>query len=117
MRAKTFGNEMRKIRESKGITLRQLSKKIDCSPTYISDIELGHRKPPTHEMINRICKELSVTTDVLHSLKIVESGELRLSVDNLDTLAITLAACIASRWNSMSYDETKRIISLLSEDK
>lgn len=37
------GKEMRKIRERVGIGLRAMAERIDVSPAYLSDLELGRR--------------------------------------------------------------------------
>ncbi len=38
---KKFGNHLRKLRESKGLSLRELELRGDLSRQYISDIETG----------------------------------------------------------------------------
>lgn len=40
---KQIGKMMRKAREEKGISLRELARRIDCSPMFLSDMEKGNR--------------------------------------------------------------------------
>jgi len=38
------GQQVRELREQKGLTLRAVAIKAEMSPTYLSDLELGRRK-------------------------------------------------------------------------
>lgn len=40
---KVFGATVRAARKAKGWTLRELSRRADCSPAFVSDIERGNR--------------------------------------------------------------------------
>lgn len=41
----SFGTELRKVREGKGLGLREAARRMRISPQFLSDIELGHRLP------------------------------------------------------------------------
>lgn len=41
-----FGATVRTIRESNGISLRELARRLGWSAAYVSDIERGRRSPP-----------------------------------------------------------------------
>lgn len=41
-----FGNELRRVRESRKESLRALARRLKISPTYLSDIERGKRNAP-----------------------------------------------------------------------
>ncbi|MDE7197281.1 MAG: helix-turn-helix transcriptional regulator [Lachnospiraceae bacterium] len=45
---------MRLIREQQGISIRELARKVNKTPTYISDIERGNNKPPEKELMQKI---------------------------------------------------------------
>ena len=53
-----FGQYLRSVRQAKKISIRQLSKAVSNTPTYISDIEKGNNKPPERELLDRIIAEL-----------------------------------------------------------
>ncbi|MEE0180777.1 MAG: helix-turn-helix transcriptional regulator [Anaerovoracaceae bacterium] len=53
-----FGQYLRSVRQAKKISIRQLSKAVSKTPTYISDIEKGNNKPPEKELLDRIIAEL-----------------------------------------------------------
>lgn len=55
-----FGNYLRTIRQAKGISIRQLAKEVHKTPTYLSDIENGHNKPPEKELLVIIIQKLNL---------------------------------------------------------
>lgn len=55
-----FGNYLRTVRQEKGISIRQLAKDVHITPTYLSDIENGHNKPPEKELLEFIIKKLNL---------------------------------------------------------
>ncbi len=55
-----FGDYLRAVRQAKGISIRQLAKEVHKTPTYLSDIENGHNKPPEKELLEIIIKKLNL---------------------------------------------------------
>lgn len=55
-----LGMYLRELREQADVSLRELAKKIGCSPAFLSDVELG-RRFPTDEMFERIANSLGTT--------------------------------------------------------
>jgi len=55
---------MRELREQKDVSLRELAKKLEVSPAFLSDIELG-RRYPSDEVLVRIARELSTSVESL----------------------------------------------------
>lgn len=55
-----FGNYLRTVRQAKGISIRQLAKEVHKTPTYLSDIENGHNKPPEKELLAIIIQKLNL---------------------------------------------------------
>ncbi|MCA0312687.1 MAG: helix-turn-helix domain-containing protein [Candidatus Melainabacteria bacterium] len=64
---KTLGQKIRELRELKGLSLREMSKKLEVSAAFLSDIELG-RRFPSEEVLKKICKILQVKFDELKDL-------------------------------------------------
>ena len=70
----TFGKTVKKLRQGKGISLRdfaRLIKKIDglaISPSYLCDIEQERRKPPEHFVVSQMASALNVSEDYLLGL-------------------------------------------------
>lgn len=46
----SFGEYVRKKRESLGKTMRVFANEVGISPAYLSDIEKGHRNPPESKL-------------------------------------------------------------------
>ena len=42
---KTFGEQIRELREKKDLSVRELAKRIKVTPPFLSDVELGRRHP------------------------------------------------------------------------
>ena len=61
---KEIGTRIRKQRELLGYTREQLSEKINVSPKFCSDIELG-TKGMSMETLCKLSKELSLSTDYI----------------------------------------------------
>jgi transcriptional regulator with XRE-family HTH domain len=62
------GEAIRVIREGKGVSLRALAAKAECSPSYLSRIERGQRGSRyigDRELLARIAEHLGVTVAAL----------------------------------------------------
>lgn len=57
---KTLGQYIREERDRKDVSLREFAKKIDCSPAFLSDIELGRRNP-SEDVFIKIAQSLNVS--------------------------------------------------------
>ncbi len=57
-----YGDELRFLRESAGVSLRALASHLKWTPTYLSDVERGRRKPfdlrTTKKILERIKGQL-----------------------------------------------------------
>lgn len=60
-----FGHTLRMLRTTAGISLRTLAKKVDVSPAYLSQVELGKLPPPTFERITRIAETIGIPVSLL----------------------------------------------------
>ncbi len=60
-----FGHTLRMLRTTAGISLRTLAKKIDVSPAYLSQVELGKLNPPTHDRITKIAETIGIPVSLL----------------------------------------------------
>lgn len=62
--ARTLGEVLRDARVSAELTLRDLAKKLEITPSYISDIE-NDRRVPSEDVLARLAAELKLTFDDL----------------------------------------------------
>jgi transcriptional regulator with XRE-family HTH domain len=63
-----FGQFIRDSREKLKITLRQLARDVEVSPTYLSQIEQGNFAPPSEEKIVLLAKHLKLDEDQLMAM-------------------------------------------------
>ncbi|GAA5417368.1 hypothetical protein Pryu01_02431 [Paraliobacillus ryukyuensis] len=60
-----FGNELKKLRKEKKLSLKEVAKKGDLSHSYISQIENGKRNAPKPEIIRKLAKGLNINPSLL----------------------------------------------------
>ncbi|WP_160045704.1 helix-turn-helix domain-containing protein [Paenibacillus sp. USDA918EY] len=78
MELKDFGNEMRRLRNEKNMTIRQLEEASKVSNSYISQIEKGE-KLPSPEILRKLAPHLGVT----HSELMFKAGHI--GIDEVNT--------------------------------
>lgn len=59
----TFGEYLRSLRKAKRVSIRELAKQVNKTPTYISDIEKGNNRPPDEPLLNNIIVSLNLCND------------------------------------------------------
>lgn len=64
-----IGPFIRKRRDELDLSLRELAKRLDCSPAFISDIELG-RRHPSDKVLVEIAKILKVKVEELRKMDV-----------------------------------------------
>ncbi|WP_337090212.1 helix-turn-helix transcriptional regulator [Leuconostoc pseudomesenteroides] len=75
-----FGASIKRIREEKGYTVRQVALWADVSPAYLSRVENAHREIPTPKTLYKIAKGLRISNaEILEYAGIVDETK---SVDN-----------------------------------
>lgn len=101
----TFGEFMREVRKAQRISLRELAKAVNKTPTYISDIEKGNNRPPDKVLLDAILSALNVNNypnlcGKLYDLAALGRGDIPADVktfliDNPDMISIlrSLQSC------------------------
>lgn len=64
---KTLGQTIRERREEKDLSVRELAKKADISPAFLSDVELG-RRHPSEDTLTKIAQILGLPVADLRTL-------------------------------------------------
>jgi len=62
----TLGERIRKLREDKDLSLRELARLLEVSAAFLSDIELG-RRYPSDPVLTKIAKKLQTTVEDLRT--------------------------------------------------
>jgi len=73
----TFGQHLRELRREKGISQRELAKKVSVDFSYISKLENDRLPPPAADTIVKICEVLNVQPDQLLSLTKKIPGDIK----------------------------------------
>ncbi len=64
-----IGPYIRRRRDELDLSLRELAKRLDCSPAFISDIELG-RRHPSDKVLLQIARILKVKVEELREMDV-----------------------------------------------
>jgi transcriptional regulator with XRE-family HTH domain len=64
-----IGPYIRRRRDELDMSLRELAKKLDCSPAFISDIELG-RRHPSDKVLTEIARVLKIKVEHLRGMDV-----------------------------------------------
>ena len=77
-----FGDYVRSVRERRrrddpAFSVRQVARRVDVEPAYLSKIERGQTPPPSERTIRRLAEELGEDADVLLAMAGKVSRELQ----------------------------------------
>ena len=100
-----FGAKIRALRQSRGISLKQMAAELDVSAAYLSALEHGRRGKPTWFMVQRIIAFFNVIWDEAEDLqRLAEISDPRITIDTagLDPAATELANLLAAKIGGLS---------------
>jgi transcriptional regulator with XRE-family HTH domain len=115
MAAASLGERIKELRMGIGMSLRTLAGRIDKSPPFVSDIELG-RRYPSDEVLETIATVLGVAFEDLKTL------DTRSSLDDLKRLAQRdpqwgmAFRAVASKAETLSPEEFMRLLTEKKHD-
>lgn len=72
MLQQSLGDRIKELRLGQGVSLRKFAEKIEITPSFMSDIELG-RRYPSDDVLKTIAKHLNVPFEELKSFDVRES--------------------------------------------
>jgi transcriptional regulator with XRE-family HTH domain len=81
-----FGEQLRKLRESKDLSIKDYADLIPLSISYLSEIERGLKPSPGMKMVERIAEVLDVKPDYFDEYKAEKAREAVLQDPRLDLL-------------------------------
>ena len=64
-----FGEKVRELRKTRGISQKQMAKKVAISPAYLSALEHGHRGRPSWPLIQQIISFFNIIWDEAEELE------------------------------------------------
>ncbi len=110
----TFGELLYDTRRERQITLRQLAKEVELTPSYISDIERGARRAPTTDTVIRLALALSADPRELLEQALVERTSMEFSIDDSATLKKREALLTLARlWDDLDDELAAKLTEFL----
>jgi len=109
---RTFGEMLKTARKNAQKTLGEVARHIGVSVSYLSDIELGHRAPPTDKIV-KLSDFLGADAEVMLALAASKRGAFELAADQERPRAMQVAAALARRWDGLSEQELDNIEEIL----
>jgi transcriptional regulator with XRE-family HTH domain len=73
----SFGAHIKRLREARGLSIRELSRRVDVESSYVSKVERDEVKPPGEETIVKLAHELGENPHVLLGLAGKVSSEIQ----------------------------------------
>ena len=64
----TFGQTLRALRMDKDVTLRDMARRLDVTPTYLSQVEQDKFNPPTEDRIKQMGQILGLPQEQVDEL-------------------------------------------------
>jgi transcriptional regulator with XRE-family HTH domain len=64
-----FGEEMRRLRTFRGITMQKMATDLGVTPAYLSALEHGHRGRPNRRFLHRVCQYFAIIWDEAEELE------------------------------------------------
>jgi transcriptional regulator with XRE-family HTH domain len=112
-----FGQKLRLLRRSRGVTQREMAAALGVSPAYLSALEHGRRGLPSWAMVQKIIGYFNVIWDEAEELeRLAALSDPRVVVDTagLSPRATELANLLASRIGAMSEEELAKAIAAVA---
>ena len=89
-----IGPYIRRRRDELDLSLREFAKKLDCSPAFISDIELG-RRHPSDKVLTEMARVLKVKVEDLREMDVrAPIDEIKRITQNDPTFALAFRSFI-----------------------
>lgn len=111
-----FGARIRRLREARGIQLKQMAADLEISSAYLSALEHGHKGLPSPMLVRQICTYFGIIWDEAEALeRLAALSDPRVVVDTAGlTPDHTLAAnLLARRIAHLTPAELERLLDLL----
>lgn len=109
-----IGPFIRRRRDELDLSLRELAKKLDCSPAFISDIELG-RRHPSDKILIEIARILKVKVEELREMDVrAPIDEIKRITQDDPTFALAFRTVIEKK---ISADELLEFVKKKEDEK
>ena len=114
-----FGERVRHLRETKGVTLKQMATDLHISSAYLSALEHGKRGQPSAQLVRQICGYFGIFWDEADELeRLAQLSHPRITVDTagLSPKATELANRLSLHIHDLDDIALDRLLLVLDED-
>ena len=101
-----FGAFIRRVREAKEIGLREMAKKIEVSPTYLSKVERDEFAPPAEDRVKAIAMILGLDADDL----LARAGRVSSDISGIIKRQPVALAALLRTTAGLSADDIARLV-------
>ena len=111
-----FGERVRELRKERGLSQKQMAKKLAISPAYLSALEHGHRGRPSWALIQQIISYFNIIWDEAEELeKLARLSHPRMVVDTsgLSASATELVNLLNRDIRELSEDQIDKLLAVL----
>lgn len=108
-----FGERLRTLRAAKGISQKEMARRIGVSPAYLSALEHGKRGVPRWILVQDMIRCLNVIwdeADDLQRLALQSAPKVTIDTSHLSSSATELANLLALEIEDMNDDELQDLI-------
>ena len=113
-----FGEKVRELRKARGISQKQMAKKLAISPAYLSALEHGHRGRPSWALIQQIISFFNIIWDEAEELEnLARISHPRMVVDTsgLSAEATELVNLLNRNIRNMDDKKIKKLLELVKK--
>ena len=111
-----FGARLRELRQSRGLTQKDMAAALQVSAPYLSALEHGHRAAPSFDFVQRVTGYFNVIWDEAEELqRLATLSNPKVSVDTsgLPPQATELANLLAQRIGALPDDKVGELLAVL----
>lgn len=114
-----FGEKVRELRKARGISQKQMAKKLAISPAYLSALEHGHRGRPSWALIQQIISFFNIIWDEAEELEnLARISHPRMVVDTsgLSAEATELVNLLNREIRNMDDKKIKKMLEIIKKN-
>lgn len=113
-----FGEKVRELRKARGVSQKQMAKKLAISPAYLSALEHGHRGRPSWALIQQIISFFNIIWDEaeeLENLARVSHPRMVVDTSGLSADATELVNLLNREIRDMDEKKIKKMLELVKK--
>lgn len=113
-----FGEAVRKLRQRKGVTQKEMAAALDVTPAYLSALEHGRRGLPTFVLLQRIAGYFNIIWDEAEDLFMLARGsDPRVVIDTsgMEAHYTALANRLAGQFRFLDRDAIEELDAILEK--